>query len=103
MNVIAVKTLRAFWSRHPDAEQPLKTWHALVRKSEWATPSEAVRAFPKASLLRNQRICFNIGGNKYRLITKVEYAFGIVFILWIGTHAEYDRIDANTIEYHGHD
>lgn len=99
MNVIAVKTLRAHWSKHPDAEQPLKAWHALVRRADWKTPSDAVRAFPKTSLLKNQRVCFNIGGNKYRLITKVEYTYGIVFILWIGTHAEYDRIDAHTIEY----
>ena len=97
MRIIAKKILREFWEKHADAEQPLKTWYREANLSEWTNPSEIKAAYVKASILKNSRVVFNICGNKYRLITKVEYDKGWVFIRFIGTHSEYDQIDANTI------
>lgn len=97
MRVIAKKILREFWEKHSEAEQPLKTWFREVSLAEWENPTDIKLAYVKASILKNSRVVFNICGNKYRLIVKVEYEKGWVFIRFIGTHSEYDLIDANTI------
>jgi mRNA interferase HigB len=98
VRVIAKRTLVRFWeSGHGDAEQPLKSWHALVKSASWSHPKEIKSKFSTASFLANNRVVFNISGNKYRLVVKVEYEFQAVYIRFIGSHAEYDKIDASTI------
>jgi len=98
MNVVARPALLAFWSIHPDAEQPLKAWYAEATKAAWSTPHDIKRAYPSASFLASNRVVFNICGNKYRLITAVAYQFGAVYIKFVGTHAEYDKIDAAKVD-----
>ncbi len=98
MRVIAKRTLVQYWeSGHGDAEQPLKAWHALVKAASWNHPKEIKAQFASASFLANNRVVFNIGGNKYRLVVKVEYEFQAVYIRFIGSHVEYDKIEASTI------
>jgi len=99
MRVIAKSTLEAFWARHADAEQPLKAWHAEVAKAAWRGPSDIRRRYASASFLPDNRVVFNIKGNEYRLVVHVKYDFGIVFVKFVGTHAEYDRINATTIKH----
>ncbi|MCR4158829.1 type II toxin-antitoxin system HigB family toxin [Kerstersia gyiorum] len=98
MRVIAVSTLRQFWERHPDAEQPLKAWFDEASKATWAQPSDIKVQYRNASVLKNRRVVFNIKGNDYRLIVAIAYKLGIVYVKFIGTHAEYDKIDAETVE-----
>lgn len=97
MRVIAKRTLKEFWDKHKDCEHQLKTWYHEADKANWNTPSEIKREYPNASFLAENRVCFNIKGHHYRLIVKVNYDFGIVWIRFIGTHKEYDKINANTI------
>jgi mRNA interferase HigB len=98
VRVIAKRTLVQYWeSGHGDAEQPLKAWHALVKAASWNHPKEIKAKFSSASFLANNRVVFNFGGNKYRLVVKVEYEFQAVYIRFIGSHVEYDKIDASTI------
>lgn len=86
-----------FWRKHTDAEQPLKTWYGLVKKAKWRNPSEIKNIFGTADFLDNGRVCFNIKGNKYRLIAKINYESQRVYIRFIGTHADYDKINANIV------
>lgn len=97
MRVIAKRTLRAFWRRHPDAEGPLKAWYTEVKAADWARPQDAKDRFARASLVGGNRIVFDIGGNKYRLVAKINYPYRVVYIRFVGTHAEYDRIDVEQI------
>ena len=98
MRVIAVSNLQAFWGRHPDAEQPLRSWVATVRAAVWERPTDVMAQFTTASVLKGRRVVFNIKGNEYRLVAAVAFRFGAVYIKFIGTHAEYNRINANTVE-----
>ncbi|EHD20181.1 MULTISPECIES: type II toxin-antitoxin system HigB family toxin [Brenneria] len=98
MKIIAIGRLREFWELHPDAEQPLKAWVDEVRNAHWLTPNELKAQFRHASILKSRRVVFNIKGNEYRLIASVAYRFGAMYIKFIGTHRQYDAIDANTIE-----
>lgn len=98
MRIIAKRTLVAFWeSGHGDAEQPLKAWHALAKAACWNEPAAIKAMFATASFLANNRVVFNISGNKYRLVVKVEYELKTIFVRFIGTHADYNKIDASTI------
>lgn len=97
MRVVAVKTLREFWARYRDAEEPLKAWYAEVTVSQWRTPQDVRSRFRSADVLGGNRIVFNIKGNQYRLVVKIHYNTGVVYIRFIGTHTEYDRIDAENI------
>lgn len=97
MRVFSRKTLMEFWIKHADSEQPLKSWFSEAEKAKWTTPSDNIRLNPTSSFLADNRVIFNIKGNKYRLIVKINYDYGQLFIRFIGTHAEYDKIDANTI------
>lgn len=97
MRVIARKALREFWEKHKDVESALKSWYSEVEKSSWETPNSIKKDYPSASVLNNNRIVFNIKGNKYRLIVKINYEFKIVWIRFIGTHSEYDKVNANTV------
>lgn len=98
MKVIAISTLRSFWERHPDSEQSLKAWHDEARHATWTTPQDIKDHYAGASFVGNNRVVFNIKGNDYRLIVAVAYRFQAVYIKFIGTHADYDRIDATTVE-----
>ncbi|TAE76356.1 MAG: type II toxin-antitoxin system HigB family toxin [Bacteroidetes bacterium] len=99
MRIIAKSTLRNFWKIYPESEQPLRDWYIITKQQEWSTPNEIKNIFGNASILGNNRVIFNIKGNDFRLITEVDYEIKFVFILWIGTHVEYDKIDAKKITY----
>ena len=97
MRVIAKKILKEFWEKHNDCEQQLKAWFQEASKAEWTTPNEIKSDYPSASIVGNDRIVFNIKGNAYRLIVKINFDYQMVLIRFIGTHAEYDKINAKTI------
>lgn len=98
MKLVTTKNLRDFWAQHPDAEQPLKSWADEVKHAEWLQPADIKAQFRSASILKNRRVVFNIKGNDYRLIASIAYRFGAVYIKFIGTHAEYDAVDAETVD-----
>lgn len=97
MRVIARSTLVAFWKQHADSEQPLKAWYAEATRSTWKNTGDIKRAYASASFLPDNRVVFNIKGNSYRLLTHIHYGTETVLIKFIGTHADYDKIDAKTI------
>jgi mRNA interferase HigB len=97
MRIISRKKLREFWERHPDARASLEAWFADVKQAEWKTPNDIKTVYRNASIIANNRIIFNIKGNKYRLIVVVQYTYQLVYIRFVGTHEEYDEIDATTI------
>lgn len=97
MRIIARRTLREFCTTHPDAKLALDAWWNATRRAQWASPSELTLHNRNARSLGEDRVVFKVKGNHYRLILKVHYARGIIYIRFIGTHAEYDRIDAHTI------
>ena len=97
MRIISKKTLREFWKIHADAEQPLKSWHSKVKLAEWKTSKDIKIDYRNASFVANNRIIFNIKGNTYRLVTAINYDFGIIYIRFVGSHEDYDKIDATTI------
>ena len=100
MRVIAVSTLRSFWTRpaHRDAEQPLKAWFEEVSGANWRQPSDIKAQYGHASILQDRRVVFNIKGNDYRLVVAVSYKHQLVFVKFVGTHKQYDAIDALTVE-----
>lgn len=98
MRVIAVSYLRSFWEANPDAEQHLKSWADEVKKATWSQPADIKAQYRSASILKNRRVVFNIRGNDYRLVVSVAYRYEAVYVKFIGTHAEYDLIDAETVE-----
>ena len=91
--------MKAFWQKpgHRDAEQPLRAWYAAVKTAEWHGPAEVKVDYRSASILRANRVAFNIGGNKYRLVVHVRYDLQRVYVRFVGTHAEYNQIDAETV------
>ena len=95
--IIAKRTLREFWEKHSDAEQYLKTWFETAKTSNWKSPNDIKNVYANASILIDNRVVFNIKGNSYRLIVKFNYERQWAFIRFIGTHAEYDKINAETI------
>lgn len=97
LRVIAKKTLREFWERHKDSEHQLKAWFQEVSKAEWENHNEIKTVYPSASIIGNDRIVFNIKGNSYRLIVKINFDYKLIWIRFIGTHAEYDKVNAKTI------
>ena len=97
MRVIAKRTLRDFWLKHADSEQQLKAWFRETERAEWKHINQLKRDYPNASVLQDHRIAFNIKGNNYRLIVKFNFEYQIGWVRFIGTHAEYDKINANTI------
>jgi mRNA interferase HigB len=97
MRVIAKKILRDFWTIHPDCEQQLKSWYQEAENAEWKKAADIRQSYRTASFLSDSRVVFNIKGNNYRLSVKINYAYGVVWIRFIGTHSEYDAIDATEI------
>ncbi len=100
MRVIAKRTLREFWSlpQYMDSKGPLEAWHSEALKANWSSPQEIKAQFRSASILKNNRVVFNIAGNKYRLIVAIDYTRKACFIKFIGTHKQYDKVDAEVIE-----
>ena len=99
MRVISVKTLRKFWEREHQAEQALRSWYDEAENATWKTPQELKQQFLNASILSEKRVIFNIHGNKYRLIVDIEFRLQMIFVVWVGTHKEYNKIDAKKIDY----
>lgn len=98
MRVISLKTLQKFWSKNHDAKQHLLVWYDEVSQAHWKNPEEIKERYTTASILKNRRVVFNIKGNQYRLIVGVAYEFGSVFIKFVGTHDQYSKVDAETVE-----
>lgn len=96
-HIFSKGTLRDYWIQHPELEQHLKVWYETVTKSLWKNPNDVKATFANASILKEGRVVFNIKGNSFRLVTRINYEKQWVFIRFIGTHQEYDKIDANTI------
>jgi mRNA interferase HigB len=97
MRIIARSTLKRFWAKHGDSEQPLKSWFKVAKNAKWKDPNDVKSCYKSASILLQGRVVFNIAGNKYRLVAHINYAKGILFIKFIGTHYEYDKINAQTV------
>lgn len=100
MRIIALSTLKAFWEDNPsymDAKEPALAWYRHTIKANWASPAEVKQAFKSASILKDGRVVFNIAGNKYRLVVWINYPYRVVYIRFIGTHAQYDQINVQTI------
>ncbi len=99
MRVIAVRTLKEYFQDFPMAEQPLLSWYEEVSIAEWHNPNQLKAQYRNASILSDKRVVFNIHGNSFRLIVDIEYRLKIVFVVWVGSHKEYDKIDAKKISY----
>ncbi|TIC80346.1 type II toxin-antitoxin system HigB family toxin [Crenobacter intestini] len=98
MRIIAISRLKAFWDKHPDAEQALRAWADEAGKAVWQQPADIKVGYRHASILKHRRVVFNIKGNDYRLVVSVAYQYQAVYVKFIGTHREYDAIDAETVE-----
>ncbi len=97
MRIIALATLRTFWTAHPAAETPLRAWYALASRVNWKTPADIKAAYRHASFTGNNRVVFNIKGNDYRLVVAVRYDKELIYVRFVGTHRQYDAIDVETI------
>lgn len=97
MRVIAKATLRTFWNKHKDCEQQLKAWYKEANEARWTSAKDIKRNYPSASIIPGNRMVFNIKGNKYRLVVHINYDYGIIWIRFIGTHEQYNSIQASKI------
>jgi mRNA interferase HigB len=100
MRIIAKRTLRRFWEAHPrgaEAKTQLQVWHSTVKAADWANPADVKQTFGDASILTNGRVVFHISGNKFRLVVPINYAYRIVYVRFVGTREEYDKIDTEAI------
>jgi len=97
MRIIAKRTLRKFWKRHPSAEEPLLAWYREVEQEDWDTPAKLKAKYRSASIVAGNRVVFNIKGNDYRLVVKINYAYRVVYVRFVGTHAEYDAVDVEEV------
>ena len=97
MRILSYKGLREFWEHHPDAKQPLLAWHSEAKNADWDTPAAVKSRYPSASAVGDSRVVFNIKGNDYRLIVLINYPYRSVYIRFLGTHAEYDRVKAEEV------
>lgn len=99
MRVIAVRTLKDYWEMFPQAKQALLSWYEEANAASWNNPNELKAQYRNASVLTDKRVVFNIHGNSFRLIADIEYRLKIVFVIWFGTHKQYDKIDAKKVGY----
>ncbi len=97
MRIIARRKVQSFWARHTDAEEPLKAWFKLTREADWSSPQDVKNLYRNATILKDSRVVFNIAGNKYRLVVWINYAYRIVYIRFVGTHHDYDKVDVQTV------
>ena len=98
MRIIAISQLKTFWQKYPDSEQSLLAWIDEVKKANWQTPADLKGQFRHASVLKSRRVVFNIKGNDYRLVVAVAYRYSALYIKFVGTHKQYDAVDADTVE-----
>lgn len=98
MRIIAISQLKAFWQKYPESEQPLLAWIDEAKNAEWLAPADIKGQFRNASILKSRRVVFNIKDNDYRLVIAVAYRYGALYIKFVGTHQQYDTIDADTVE-----
>ncbi len=99
MRIISKRTLMNFWNLYPDCEQSLKAWYHEVSSANWSKHAELKNHFASASVINKKRVVFNIQGNNYRIIVDIEYKLKIIFIVWIGTHKQYDNINISEVKY----
>ena len=99
MRIIKRSTLVSYWNAYSGTQQALKSWFAEANKAKWVSSNGMKSDYPLASVISGKRTVFNIKGNSYRLVLDIEYKIGIIFIIWFGTHAEYDKINVKTISY----
>jgi mRNA interferase HigB len=100
MQVVAKRTLKRFWERHPYDEKPLRSWFATVGQANWSGPSDVKRQFGTlVDFVSDNRVIFDLGGNKFRLVAHVSYEFGRVLVKFVGTHADYDRIEPESVSW----
>jgi mRNA interferase HigB len=97
VQIIAKRTLKLFWDKHSQAEVPLRSWFAIVNAADWAGPADVRSQFRSADFVGDNRVIFDIGGNKYRLVVHVAYPFRRVLVKFVGTHGDYDRINPETV------
>ena len=97
MSVISVRTLREYWQAHPETAESLQVWYHIVKAASWSNSAELKLQFGSASIINSERVVFNIRGNDHRLVVRVNYERGTVFVRFIGTHDEYDRVDVEKV------
>ena len=97
MRIIAKKALREFWEQHPDAEEPLLAWFREVCGEDWDTPAKVKEKYRNASVVGGNRVVFNIKGNDYRLVVEINYAYRVVYVRFVGTHAQHDSVDVEEV------
>jgi mRNA interferase HigB len=97
MRIIAKRTLRDFWEQNPEAEEPLQAWYREVEKEDWDGPAKLKDKYRNASIIKRCRVVFNIKGNDYRLVVKINYQYRVVYVRFVGTHAEYDKVDVEEV------
>jgi mRNA interferase HigB len=97
MRIISRKMLKEFWEHHPDSRQALQAWYADVKQANWKAPADIKSVYKNASFVGNNRVVFNIKGNKYRVIVANQYAYDVVYIRFVGMNSAYDRIEAAEI------
>lgn len=97
MRVFSLSTLREFWEKHPDAEQPLRAWFVEAERADWAGPADVKARYRSADFIAGDRVVFNIKGNNYRLIVAIKYQFKAVYVRFVGSHADYDNVDAERV------
>jgi mRNA interferase HigB len=97
VRIIAKSTLRAFWAAHPDAEEPLLAWYREVAKEDWSEPAQVKEKYRNASIVKGNRVVFNIKGNDYRLVVKINYPYRMLYLRFVGTHADYDRVNVEEV------
>jgi len=97
MRVVNIEKVNQFLKKHPDVTSALQSWLADAKNASWKNTSDVKLRYPSASFIRGNRVVFNIKGNKFRLIVKINYDYGVIEIRFVDTHAEYDRIDAETV------
>lgn len=99
MRIIAISTIKSFWQKNPSSEQPLRAWVQECIRSEWNNSAELKAKHRSASIINSKRVVFNIKGNDYRMIVDIEYKLKLVFIIWLGDHKDYDKLDVKKIAY----
>ncbi|MGF6312516.1 mRNA interferase HigB [Bradyrhizobium sp. i1.8.4] len=97
MRVIAKGTLRDFWCLNPEAEEPLLSWYREAERADWDQPPAVKAHYKNSSILKDSRVVFNIKGNEFRLVVRINYPYRVVYIRFVGTHSEYDKIDAQEV------
>jgi len=97
MRIVAKRTLREFWEQCPEAEEPLLAWYREVEKEDWDGPAKVKEKYRSASIVKGSRVVFNIKGNDYRLVVKINYPYRMIYIRFVGPHAEYDKINVEEV------